>query len=135
MRGCMWMVLLLRIKSLYFMRDPIRELAVWTHDELDYRREARIAICWRIMRGFCHGADSENLLAPHYGRVLTMEFLEGPNVSTYLKYLERGDEDALARLREAGFDPAVFSSNVITNSCAMRSGMALSMPIFTLPIC
>src|SRR5262249_16096358 len=40
MRGFIWLVFALRIKSLYFMRDPVRELALWTHDELDYRREA-----------------------------------------------------------------------------------------------
>jgi len=116
MRGCMWLVLLLRIKSLYFMRDPIRELAVWTHDELDYRREA--AHC-DLLAHNAEGSVTERIPKIYWqlttGRVLTMEFLEGPNVSTYLKYLERGDEDALARLRDAGFDPAVFSSNVITN--------------------
>jgi predicted unusual protein kinase regulating ubiquinone biosynthesis (AarF/ABC1/UbiB family) len=32
-----------------------------------------------------------------------------------LKYVERGDQAALIRLREAGFNPAVFSNNVITN--------------------
>ena len=29
-----------------------------------------------------------------------MEFLEGPSVSTYLKYVENGDEEQLAKLRD-----------------------------------
>lgn len=40
MRSFVWFIFLFRITSLYFMRDPIRELAVWTRDELDYRRES-----------------------------------------------------------------------------------------------
>ena len=54
-----------------------------------------------------------------------MEFLEGPTVSTYLKYIERGDDAELAKLREAGFIPSVFSNNVISNflSDAFRYGV------------
>ena len=33
----------LRIRSLYFMRDPVREFHDWLEDELDYRREAAYA--------------------------------------------------------------------------------------------
>jgi predicted unusual protein kinase regulating ubiquinone biosynthesis (AarF/ABC1/UbiB family) len=116
MRGFIWVVFKLRIKSLYFMRDPVRELASWTNDELDYRREA--AHC-KLLADNAEGSTTERIptIYQHLttARVLTMEFLDGPNVSTYLKYVERGDEEALARLRDAGFNPAVFSNNVITN--------------------
>jgi ubiquinone biosynthesis protein len=98
------------------MRDPVRELALWTHDELDYRREA--AHC-DLLAVNAEGSATERIPAIYWNlttaRILTMEFLDGPNVSTYLKYLERGDEAALAKLRQAGFNPAVFSNNVITN--------------------
>ena len=40
MRSFIQVVFLFGIRSLYFMRDPIRELDSWTEDELDYRREA-----------------------------------------------------------------------------------------------
>src|SRR5579871_465796 len=40
MQSFVWLVLTLRIRSMYFMRDPVRELLNWTRDELDYRREA-----------------------------------------------------------------------------------------------
>ena len=116
MRGIIWVVFHLRIKSLYFMRDPVRELGSWTHDELDYRREA--AHC-KLLADNAEGSATERIPRVYHhlttARVLTMEFLDGPNVSTYLKYVERGDDAALARLSKAGFNPAVFSNNVITN--------------------
>jgi ubiquinone biosynthesis protein len=116
MRGFIWVVFRLRIKSLYFMRDPVRELGSWTHDELDYRREA--AHC-KLLSHNADGSATERIPTIYQdlttSRVLTMEFLDGPNVSTYLKYVERGDNAALLRLREAGFNPSVFSNNVITN--------------------
>ncbi len=116
MRGFIWVVFKLRIKSLYFMRDPVRELGSWTNDELDYRREA--AHC-KLLADNAEGSTTERIPTVYHhlttARVLTMEFLDGPNVSTYLKYVERGDDAALARLARAGFNPAVFSNNVITN--------------------
>src|SRR4051794_30872620 len=36
-------ILFFRIRSMYFMRDPVRELSTWTLDELDYRREGSYA--------------------------------------------------------------------------------------------
>jgi ubiquinone biosynthesis protein len=126
MRGFIWLIFLFRIKTLYFMRDPVRELATWTRDELDYRREA--AHC-DLLAENAAGSATERLPVIYWdlttSRVLTMEFLEGPNVSTYLKYVERGDEEELAKLRAAGFIPAVFSSNVISNflSDAFRFGV------------
>ncbi len=116
MRGFVWLIFLVRIKNLYFTRDLVRELGEWTRDELDYRREA--AHC-NLLAENAAGSPTERLPAIYWNltssRVLTMEFLEGPTVSTYLKYVERGDEVELAKLREAGFIPSVFSNNVISN--------------------
>jgi ubiquinone biosynthesis protein len=58
-------------------------------------------------------------------RVLTMEFLEGPSVATYLRWIENGNETQLARLREQGFIPDVYARNVMTNflSDAIRHGV------------
>lgn len=116
MRVFVWLVFLFGIKNLYFMRDPVRELSTWTKDELDYRREA--AHC-NLLATNAEGSPTERIPRIHWSlttsRVLTMEFLEGPSVSTYLKMLDRGDEAALGRLREAGFIPEIFSANVISN--------------------
>ena len=79
MRGFVWLIFLFRIKSLYFMRDPVRELATWTRDELDYRREA--AHCDQLA-GNAASSATERLPEIFWdlttSRVLTMEFLEGP---------------------------------------------------------
>ena len=116
MRCFIWVVFLLRIKTLYFMRDPVREMATWTKDELDYRREA--AYC-NLLGQNATDTPTERIPKVYWdlttARVLTMEFLEGPTVSTYLKIVERGDEAELERLRAAGFVPAVFSANIISN--------------------
>jgi ubiquinone biosynthesis protein len=126
MRGFIWLIFLFRVKRLYFMRDPVRELGTWTRDELDYRREA--AYCALLAQNAA-GSTTERLPTIYWNlttsRILTMEFLEGPTVSTYLKYIERGDEEELAKLRADGFIPAVFSNNVISNflSDAFRFGV------------
>ena len=49
-------------------------------------------------------------------RVLTMEYLEGPSVASYLRMIETNDRDGLADLEAGGFIPLVFSSNVISTS-------------------
>jgi len=126
LRGCIWFIFLFRIRSLYFMRDPVRELATWTKDEMDYRREA--AYCDRLAANAVNSA-TERLPRIFWdlttARVLTMEFLEGPTVSTYLKWIDHQDEEALENLRATGFIPSVFSNNVISNflSDAFRYGV------------
>ena len=109
-------VLLLRIRTLYFMRDPIREFNEWVGDELDYRREATYA---EILRKNARDTPAEEIPRIHGNlsteRVLTMDFLEGYSVMDYLRIVEAGDESKLAQLAELGFDPSQFVSNVITN--------------------
>jgi ubiquinone biosynthesis protein len=116
MRGFVWLVFFLHIRTLYFMRDPVRELSTWTKDELDYRREA--AHC-DLLSHNAVGSATERIPKVYWNltpaRILTMEFLEGPTVSTYLKMLDRGDAEGLARLRDRGFVPSEFCHNVISN--------------------
>ena len=40
LRGFVRAIFLFRIRTLYFISDIVRELATWTKDEMDYRREA-----------------------------------------------------------------------------------------------
>jgi ubiquinone biosynthesis protein len=120
------LILWLRIRRLYFMRDPVRELATWTQDELDYRREA--AFCGMLGDNAVH-TPCERVPKIFWdltrSRILTMEFLHGPTVSDYLRMVERKDERNLKALRDGGFVPSVFTSNVITNflSDAFRFGV------------
>lgn len=120
------LILFFRITSFYFMRDPVRELSTWTQDELDYRREAAYA---QLLGDNARSTPTERVPRIYWDltrmRVLTMDFLEGPSVSSYLRMVESNDEAGLAALREKGFVPEVFSSNVISNflSDAFRFGV------------
>jgi ubiquinone biosynthesis protein len=116
LQSFVWLIFLFRVRSLYFVRDLVREQVTWTHDELDYRREA--SHCDLVGR---NAADSTTERIPKVfwqlttSRILTMEFLEGPSVSAYLRLVENNDQAALADLKSIGFDPGVFCGNVITN--------------------
>jgi ubiquinone biosynthesis protein len=116
LQGLVWLIMLLRLRTLYFVRDLVREMITWSRDELDYRREA--SHCDVLRR---NAADSSTERIPKVfwnlttSRVLTMEFLEGTSVSEYLRMQENEDDRGLAELRQIGFDPKVFCDNVITN--------------------
>src|SRR5437879_4703331 len=77
-------VLFLRIRSLYFMRDPVRELSTWTLDELDYRREGSYA---KMLGDNAVHTPTERIPKIFWDlsaeRILTMEFLDGPSVLSY----------------------------------------------------
>jgi ubiquinone biosynthesis protein len=119
-------VFLLRIRSLYFMRDPVREFQDWLEDELDYRREAAYA------QGLGRNAQQslvEKIPRIHWtlttSRVLTMDFLTGVSVTQYLRMVEQGDHAGIRNLEAIGFIPSKFVSNVINNfmSDAFRYGL------------
>ena len=109
-------VLFLHIRGLYFMRDLVRELSSWTLDELDYRREATYAGI--LGRNAAH-TPTEKVPKIYWDlsgeRILTMEYLDGPSVSAYLRMLDSNDQAQLDALKAKGFIPSVFSSNVISN--------------------
>jgi len=119
-------VFFFRIRSLYFMRDPVRELSTWTLDELDYRREAAYA---KLLGDNAAQTPTEKVPRIYWDlcseRILTMEYLEGPSVASYLRMLESDDHMKLNFLKSKGFVPSVFSSNVISNflSDAFRFGL------------
>src|SRR6516162_7303821 len=116
LQGLVRLILLFRIRTLYFVRDLVREMITWTRDELDYRREA--SHCDMLRR---NAADSSTERIPKIfwhlttSRVVTMEFLQGTSVSEYLRMQENKDDTGLAELRQIGFDPKIFCDNVITN--------------------
>ncbi len=110
------LVFFFRIKSLYFMRDPVQEFNYWILDELDYRREASYA---EVLGRNARETPSETVPRIHWqlttGRVLTLGFLEGYSVMEYLRLVETGDQQGLQELEAIGFDPSQFVSNVINN--------------------
>lgn len=117
---------LFRIKSLYFLRDPVREFNDWILDELDYRREASYAV---VLERNAKQTPSEAVPRIHWQltteRILTLDFLEGYSVMEYLRLVENHDEQGLAKLKGIDFDPPTFVSNVINNfmSDAFRFGV------------
>lgn len=116
MRSFITVIFLFGIRSLYFMRDPVRELDSWTGDELDYRREA--TQCDLLGRN-AQGSRTERIPKVYWdlttSRVLTMEFLIGPSVSSYLRMVENNDAAAIEALKQNGFDASVFCGNIIAN--------------------
>jgi ubiquinone biosynthesis protein len=109
-------ILFFRIRSLYFMLDPVRELRTWTRDELDYRSEA--AYCMVLRENATH-TPTERIPQVFWDlttrRILTMEFLEGPSVADYLRMQQQSDYAGIEALRQRGFVPAQFSANIISN--------------------
>ncbi len=116
MQGFVWVIFLFRIRSLYFVRDLVREQAAWTHDELDYRREA--SHCDLVRR---NAVDTPTERVPKVfwefttSRILTLEFLQGHSLSSYLRLVDNNDREALAKIDAMGFDPEIFCGNVIKN--------------------
>jgi ubiquinone biosynthesis protein len=123
-------VFFFRIRSFYFMRDPVREFNDWIQDELDYRREGAYG---EVLGRNAVQTPTETVPRIHWEltttRILTMDFLEGPSVLEYLRLVEerniRNNEQQLAEMERLGFDPPTFISNVITNflSDAFRHGI------------
>lgn len=106
----------LRLKPLMWIVEPLNEFIVWSDAELDFRQEARYMA--RI------GRNAENnpiqVVPKVYSRLTTrrlmvVEFLDGVTLLAYLRALERGDDLLPRRLREIGFEPAVFAGNIIDN--------------------
>jgi len=120
------LVFWLRIRSLFFMRDPVQEFQEWIQDELDYRKEARYA---ELLRKNSLETPTEHVPRVYREltttRILTMDFLEGYSVREYLRLQASGDAKSLEELNSIGFDSTAFVSNVITNfvSDALHYGL------------
>lgn len=105
-----------RLRSLYWMLEPMGEFVAWTREELEYRREARYAE--RLRR---NAADNPHERVPAIDwalttrRTLVVEFLEGTTVLDYLRAVADGDAWTLHQLRAQGFDPNRFARHIIDN--------------------
>lgn len=116
----------LRLRWVYWLIEPMSEFLTWTHEELDYRYEARYMERMRRNAG-----DNPRERVPEVlwqfatRRTLVTEFLEGVTVLEHLRAIEAGEEMLPRRLRDAGFDPDLFARNIIDNfvSDAFRHGM------------
>ncbi|HEX8293205.1 MAG TPA: AarF/UbiB family protein [Pyrinomonadaceae bacterium] len=106
----------LRLRRLYWMLEPTGEFLAWTHEELDYRCEARyMERLRRNARGNPHERVPEVFWQFTTRRTLVTEFFEGATLLAYLRALEAGDERAFGRLRAAGFEPDLMARHIIDN--------------------
>lgn len=112
-------VRMFRLRPLYWLDEPIREFAGWTHEELDFRREARhISLVRRQSVGRKGVRIPEVIMGLTTRRVLVTEYLDGVPMATYMRARDSHDpkDHALRdRLREQGFDAGAFGRQIIFN--------------------
>jgi ubiquinone biosynthesis protein len=106
----------LGVKSLFWLIPPMGEFAAWTHEELDYRCEARYAD--RLRRN-ARNNPVERIPAVYWSlttrRTLVMEFIEGVTALEYLRAEESGDAEAARKIRANELDRNRFSRHIIDN--------------------
>jgi predicted unusual protein kinase regulating ubiquinone biosynthesis (AarF/ABC1/UbiB family) len=99
---------------------------MWTHEELDYRREAEYT---ERLRRNAEGRPQERVPAVLWScttrRILVSEFLEGTTVLAFLRARDGHDEATAQWLRRSGCDLHVVSRTIIDNflSAVFRHGM------------
>ncbi len=103
-------------KRWFWLARTAREFCAWTHEELDYRYEAR------FMDALGHNAQDNPLeqvpeiLERFSGpRILVTDFMQGPMVLDYIRSLDEPDPELASRLDEMGFEHAVFARNLVNN--------------------
>jgi ubiquinone biosynthesis protein len=106
----------LRIARLYWVLDPLDEFVAWTHEELDYRIEARyMAELHRNARDNPRERIPAVLWEYTTRRTLVADFLDGDTVLSYLRMREAGDGMLRQRMSAAGIVPHQVSRNIIDN--------------------
>ena len=106
----------LRLRTLYWMLEPTSEFLTWTHEELDYRFEARYMD--RLRR---NAGNNPRERVPEVfwryttPRTLVSEFFEGATMLAYLRAQESDDEQLVDNLRAIGFKPDLTARNIIDN--------------------
>ena len=106
----------LRVRSLYWMLEPTGEFLTWTHEELDYRYEARYME--RLRRNALNNPRERvpEVFWPYTTRrTLVCEFFEGDTMLAYLRAHESGDEQLVSALKTTGFEPDRTARNIIDN--------------------
>jgi ubiquinone biosynthesis protein len=106
----------LHVRGLYWMVEPTGEFLAWTHEELDYRYEARYME--RLRRNAANNSRERvpEVFWPYTTRrTLVCEFFEGATMLCYLRALESGDEQLVNDLKRIGFEPDRTARNIIDN--------------------
>ncbi len=116
MRALAAFIDLLRLGRWAWLSRSAREFCAWTHEELDYRYEAR------FMASLGYNArDNEQEEVPELlgryttARILVTGFMEGPMVLEFMRSLDRPDPALEERLAAMGFDREEFARNIVRN--------------------
>ena len=116
----------LRVARLYWLLEPLDEFVAWTHEELDYRIEAR------YMQRLRRNAEDrpaeripEVLSAFTTRRTLVAEFLDGFTLLACLRAQEDPSTASAQAIAATGIDPHTVARNIIDNFLAsvFRHGM------------
>ena len=116
MAAAMTVIKRLYLRSLYWMLEPTGEFLRWTHEELDYRYEARYME--RLRRNASknpHERVPEVFWPYTTRRTLVCEFFEGETMLSYLRALESDDEQLVDSLHQIGFEPDRTARHIIDN--------------------
>jgi ubiquinone biosynthesis protein len=116
MAAAMMVIKRLHLRSLYWMLEPTGEFLRWTHEELDYRHEARYME--RLRRNAANNSHERvpEVFWPYTTRrTLVCEFFEGDTMLSYLRALESGDEQLVNNLQTIGFEPDKTARHIIDN--------------------
>ncbi|HEX8634189.1 MAG TPA: AarF/UbiB family protein [Pyrinomonadaceae bacterium] len=106
----------LRLRFVYWMVEPMSEFLTWTHEELDYRYEARyMERLRRNARDNAHERIPEVLWQFTTRRTLVSEFFEGETLLAYLRALETDNEPVYEHLRAMNFEPDRMARHIIDN--------------------
>ena len=116
MTAAMRVIRRLRLRRLYWLLEPLGEFVAWTHEELDYRNEARYM---HQLRRNASGNACERVPEVFWDyttrRTLAAEFLEGETLLSHLRAARAGDERVARRLRRIGFEPEQMARNIVEN--------------------
>jgi ubiquinone biosynthesis protein len=106
----------MRLRRWKWLARMLREFCAWTHEELDYRYEARfMASLGYNARNNASEAVPEMLSEYNTSRILVADFMDGPMVLDYIRSLEHSNEPLQQRLYENNFDHDEFARNIVRN--------------------
>jgi len=126
MRAVASIIRALRLTRWSWLVRAIEEFDSWTHEELDYRYEARFMAALAK-----NAADNPREAVPEVvrelstSRILVAEFLEGPTVLDLIRSTSPDRKGPASGIDVKNFDANEFAENIVTNfvSDAFRNGM------------
>lgn len=119
LRALAGLIEMLKLRRWNWLVRAIREFCAWTHEELDYRYEARfMASLGYNARDNEHESVPEFFAAHSTSRILVAEFMEGPMVVDFIRALDQPDAELERELAQLNFEREEFARNIVRNFVA-----------------